>query len=89
MDIAGFIVVYLCSWWLAFLAVMPLWVERDQSGDKVVAPGAPQFPHLKRKFVLASIIAAVITLVIYVLIQMNVINFWDIAGEMAAQDYGS
>lgn len=89
MDIPGFIVVYVCSWWLALFTVLPLWIQRDESGDPTqTAPGAPLAPNLKKKFLITSVMAAVITGIVYICIQLNVIDFAEFARDMAQEDYG-
>lgn len=85
MDIPSFIVVYVCSWWISLFMVLPLWVERDEGEPS----GAPKIPHLKRKFIMASIMGFIITGGVALCIHYNLISFSDIARSMAEQDYGS
>ena len=65
MTILQFIVTYFASWWLVLLMVLPFGVTiaaRPQPGH---APSAPERPHLKRKFLIATLLAFIPTLVIY------------------------
>ncbi|MFP4312825.1 MAG: DUF1467 family protein [Alphaproteobacteria bacterium] len=82
------VVVYLCIWWLVVFCTLPLWVERDDRENPAeVGPGAPKDPQIKKKFILTSIISAIIWLITYILIQMEVIDFYAIANQMVAEDY--
>lgn len=87
MDIPSIIVVFVCAWWVSLFTVLPLWVKRDESGPEVSGPGAPERPFLKKKFLITTVIAAVITLCFYGAIEMNLFSFADVARDMTQEDY--
>ena len=88
MDFMSVLVVFVCSWWICLLMVLPLWVERDESGQPIqTSPGAPIQPHIIKKFWLATGLAIVSTLGIYGLTQTDIISFRDISSEMAQEDF--
>lgn len=87
MDIPSLIVVFLCSWWVALFTTLPLWIKRDEGGPEVTAPGAPEHPHLKKKFLITSVIACIITGVIYGFVVSDIVSFRQQANEMAIKDY--
>lgn len=87
MDIPSLIVVFVCSWWVSLFTVLPLWVKRDENGPEISGPGAPERPHLKKKFLITTGIACVVTLCVYAAIAMNVVDFSDAARQMAEEDY--
>lgn len=82
MGFVSGIVVYLCLWWTVIFCTLPLWVKRDESGPETVASGAPLNPYIKEKVILTTIISAVLWIVIYILINQEIINFRDIAEKM-------
>lgn len=88
MDIASLIVVFICVWWLALFTVLPLWVEPDEGRPHEASPGAPKMPHLKRKFLLATVIAVCVTGGAYWAVSANVLDFKQMARDMAEEDYG-
>lgn len=82
------VVLYLCIWWTVIFCTLPLWIERDDSGDpKEVGPGAPKNPNIKKKFILTTIISAAIWIIVFLLIQMKLIDFYAIANAMMQEDY--
>ena len=87
MDIPSLIVVFACAWWVSLFTVLPLWVKRDESGPEVTGPGAPERPHLKKKFIITTAIACIVTLCIYGAVEMNIMDFSDAARQMAEEDY--
>lgn len=80
------IVVFLMVWWTVLFTVLP-WGNRPSAepitGNVVSAPDKPK---LLKKFLITTLISAVIWTVIYGLISANVLSFYDMAAEMAAQD---
>jgi len=69
-------VVYLLTWWVTLFCVLPWWIKTDEK-----AAGAPLVPHLGRKFLITSGIAAIIWCVIAYLIHIRIIDFREIARE--------
>jgi predicted secreted protein len=82
------VVVYLCIWWVVIFCTLPLWIERDDSENpEEIGPGAPKDPKIKKKFILTSIISAIIFLMVYILIDIEIVNFREIAELMIKEDY--
>lgn len=86
MGIVSGIVTYFCIWWTALFCTLSIGNKPHQEAGIGTAGSAPEAPNLRFKFLLTSIISAVIWLVVYILIQMEVINFFDIANEMHKAD---
>ncbi|MBV9510201.1 MAG: DUF1467 family protein [Caulobacteraceae bacterium] len=69
------IAVFLTIWWLVFLAVLPLGVtshaeagiDPGDGGD----PGAPVDPKLKRKFITATWVSAVLFAVVWLVFHFH------------------
>ena len=81
------IVVYLCIWWVVVFCTLPLWIQRDDSDDPEIGPGVPKDPKIKQKFILTSIISALIWIVTYICIEMKIIDFRALADFMIREDY--
>ncbi|NCT40825.1 MAG: DUF1467 family protein [Alphaproteobacteria bacterium] len=74
------IVVFLIAWWTFLLMVLPFGHKRDIDGT--VMPGA----NIKKKFIWTTIGAAVIWVIIYLIIEADVISFQDMAQAMFEED---
>lgn len=70
------VVVYLCTWWVVIFCVLPLGVKTDPA-----AAGAPLKPDIKKKFLITTVISAVIWLVIDYLIHIRITDFREFARE--------
>ena len=68
MQIASIIAVFFVIWWLSFVAVLPIGDRSQHDAGEVVTgtdPGAPVTPRLLRKFLLATGVAIVMTLLLF------------------------
>lgn len=75
-------VVFLLIWWITLFAVLPLGVRGQAEEDNVVKgsePGAPVQSDIKRKFIITTIIAAVIWIIVCTIIITGVLS-WDQLG---------
>ena len=70
------IVVFLLTWWLVIFMVLPWGLKRDKDGT-------PNDPKLKQKVVLTTGISIVLWVVIYVLIDAEIVSFREMAEAMA------
>jgi predicted secreted protein len=88
MDIASGIVVFLITWWVVLFTVLPWGVTRDDGGPETTGPGAPKDPKLKKKFIVTTLISVVVWVIIYALIEMQIVDLYEIGRQMAEEDYG-
>jgi len=65
--------VYVIIWWTAFFAVLPWGVRAPENPEPGHATGAPDRPLLWRKAAITSLIAAVLWLIVFYLIQSDLI----------------
>lgn len=81
------IVVFLLTWWTVIFMVLPWGVQRDE-GDTARLHGgcAPSNPNLKKKLAITTVLAAVIWIIIYILMEMDIISFHDLATQMVDED---
>lgn len=76
------IIAFFMIWWTALFVVLPWGVRRDES----VGTGAPAIPHLKRKFIVTTILTIIIWLIIFFLIKIDLIDFRAISQAMIEED---
>jgi predicted secreted protein len=73
------IAIYVVIWWTVIFAVLPLAVQ-PISGEEVAkghASGAPQHPRMLMKAAVTSVVAAVLWLILYWLIESGALSFVD------------
>lgn len=72
MDIFTGIIVFLLVWWTALFLVLPWGLERDENGT-------PKAPKLKKKALITTMVSFCIWLLLYVLIESDMISFREMA----------
>ncbi|OFW87623.1 MAG: hypothetical protein A3J37_03080 [Alphaproteobacteria bacterium RIFCSPHIGHO2_12_FULL_45_9] len=86
MGLVSGIVVFLMVWWTVLFAVLP-WGNRPSEAPVTGnTTSAPDKPKILKKFMVTTLVSAIIWLLIYGLITSNVISFYDMAADLAAQD---
>jgi predicted secreted protein len=79
MNIATIILVYVIAWWMVFFAALPFGVRSQHETEEGVTegtePGAPSNPNLKKKALVTSVIALVLTVIYYQLATSGLVNF--------------
>jgi predicted secreted protein len=76
MSLVFAIAVYLICWWMVLFIVLPFGVRSQQEVGDVVEgsePAAPSVPNIWRKFVITTLIAAVVFAPIYLIIEFKLI----------------
>ena len=78
MGITGSIIVYVLIWWIIFFSVLPIGIQSNKEKFKETIegmdPGAPINPKIGKKFLITTIITSIIFMVIYYLVQFNLLN---------------
>ena len=59
-----FLVIFVISWWLILFLVLPVGISKQKNVKFGNDPGAPNEPMLKKKFLITTIIALILTLII-------------------------
>ena len=79
MSLFTGIAIYLTLWWTVLFAVLPLGSQSHaEAGIKPPAggdPASPVNPRLKEKFLLTTVISAVIFAIFFLLFYFEVISF--------------
>jgi predicted secreted protein len=73
------VVVYLLIWWTALFAVLPIGTRPVEDADPEAGGwrGAPARPLLGRKLIGTTVVAAVLWLGAYALIESDLVSFRD------------
>ena len=78
MGITGSIIVYIIIWWIVFFSVLPVGIQSNKEifKEKIegMDPGAPKNPKIAKKFFITTLITSIIFLVIYYLVEIDLLN---------------
>ena len=74
----GSIIVYVLIWWIIFFSVLPVGIQsnKEKFKEKIegIDPGAPINPKIGKKFLITTLITSIIFIVIYYLVEFNLLN---------------
>ena len=78
MGLTGSIIVYVMIWWIIFFSVLPVGIKSNKEvfKDKIggMDPGAPKNPKIAKKFLITTFITTIIFIVIYYLVEIDLLN---------------
>ncbi len=78
MGITGSIIVYVLIWWIIFFSVLPVGIQsnKEKFKEKIEGAdlGAPNNPNIAKKFLITTIITSIIFIVIYYLVEFDLLN---------------
>ena len=78
MGITGSIIVYVLIWWIIFFSVLPVGIQsnKEKFRERIdgMDPGAPINPKIGKKFIITTLITSIIFIVIYYLVEFNLLN---------------
>ena len=78
MGISGAIIVFVLIWWIIFFWVLPVGIQsnKEKFREKIEGadPGAPNNPKIVKKFLITTIITSIIFIVIYYLVEFDLLN---------------
>ena len=69
------IAAYVVIWWVVIFAVLPFGIRPTDEGDLGHAAGAPANPRLWFKAGVTTLVAAVLWLALFLLVNSNLISF--------------
>lgn len=78
--------VYIVTWWVVLFTVLPWGAEPDKNPGAGHVASAPANPRLRLKFLITTVIAAIIWLAIDMLIKKDVMDFYREAENMTQED---
>lgn len=76
------IVVYILIWWLVIFGVLSHGNTPKEEGDEDGVAGAPKDVNIKKKFLITSLISAVIWVLVFLVIEYGPIDMHEWAREM-------
>ena len=74
MDIVSGVVVYILLWWWVFLMTLPFGVKSPETIETGNATSAPERPLIWRKVGVATIIAAILFSIVFMVIDSGIIS---------------
>ena len=78
MGITGSIIIYVMIWCIFFFSVLPIGIQSNKRAfkDSIEGndPGAPKNPKIAKKFLITTIITSLIFIVIYYLVDNDLLN---------------
>ena len=78
---------YFLIWWVALFAVLPWGIRHSYDNNPAErAAGAPVNPSIKKKFLITTIVATIIFIIIYAIGETGLIDFREISLSMRAED---
>ena len=79
MGITSGIVVYVIAWWLIFFMALPIGVRPPHEAGEAVEtghePGAPVRPRIWIKALAATVLAAIVWLIMFFVLETDIISF--------------
>ena len=74
MDIVSGVVVYILLWWWVFLMTLPFGVKSPETIETGHATSAPERPLIWRKVGVATVIAAILFSIVFMVIDSGIIS---------------
>lgn len=65
--------IYIVTWCILIFTILPIGVKREENPEAGHSAGAPQKPDLKRKFIINTVLSALVTWGIVLLLQSGLI----------------
>ncbi|MGO1117604.1 DUF1467 family protein [Rhodovibrionaceae bacterium A322] len=75
MGIVTGLLVFAVVWWVVIFAILPIGVQRAENPEVGHDPGAPENPQIGRKALITTGITCVIWLVIYAIVESDMLSF--------------
>ena len=70
----GFLI-YIIVWWIVLFTILPIGIRKQDKVEKGHAEGAPQNPQILKKFIITSLIAFVLWLLVFFIIKKQIFSF--------------
>ena len=70
----GFLI-YIIIWWIVLFTILPIGIRKQDKVEKGHAEGAPQNPQILKKFLITSIIAFILWLLVFFIIKKQIFSF--------------
>ena len=74
MNVLTGIAIFFVVWWIVLFAVLPFGIKRHGDSEPGLEPGAPERPQLWIKAGVTTLIAALVWVMIYLVIDFELID---------------
>ena len=75
MTLVSGTMVFFVIWWVVLFMVLPFGVRIEENPEKGFAPSAPKNPNLKKKFLITTLLTALIWGVIQFVMVNHLVSF--------------
>jgi len=75
LGIVSGLVVYIIVWWLVLFVVLPWGIQVPEKTERGMADSAPERPRIGLKAAITTVIATVIWIAIFYVIEAGMISF--------------
>lgn len=86
MGFVSGLVVFLLTWWVMLFCVLPWGNHPDPNPAVANVKSAPANPRILKKFLITTLLSLGVWLIIYGLIESNVISFHEMALQLAKEE---
>ena len=62
-------------WWVVVFTILPIGIRKEDRLEKGHAEGAPKNPLILKKFVITSLIAFVLWLIVFYIIKEGILSY--------------
>ena len=62
-----FLVIFVIFWWLILFIILPTGIDKQKNVKFGNDPGPPNDPMLKKKFLITTIAAFIVTLIVFII----------------------
>jgi len=67
--------IFVLIWWIVLFTMLPLWVKKPSKPEPGTSKGAPEEAYMLRKMLITTLIAGILTGLIYMLVHYGVLSF--------------
>lgn len=86
MNLFTSIIVFLMIFWTVLFAVLPWGNRAPDTPEKGMAGSAPANPRIKQKFVITFGISVLLWIIVAILVELQIIDFYEISRAMIEED---
>jgi predicted secreted protein len=86
MSIIEGLVAYFMIWWVVIFTTLPFGIEKPENHVPGQMHGAPKDHGLKKKFIYTTLISFLVWLIVFFIINIELIDFYEIAEAMSEED---
>jgi len=86
MNLFTSVIVFLMIFWTVLFAVLPWGNRAPDTPEQGMAGSAPTNPRIKQKFVIPFGISVLLWIIVAILVELQIIDFYEISRTMIEED---